>query len=239
MMIFAHRGNSSVAPENTLAAFRAAQQARAHGVELDVQLSRDGVPMVIHDERLERTTTGKGWVREHTLAQLQALDAGVWFGAGFAGERIPTLAQVLELFQGTDTWVNIELKTNRLPYPGLVASTLKEVERFGMARQVIISSFNHNSLKEVQAQSGKSACAAILYDTLVEPWAYALQHGFQALHPHYLQVDEALMAGCRGAGLVLRPWTVDEVPAALQLNALGVSGLITNKPQDMLAALRS
>src|SRR5579863_1834901 len=119
MEIFAHRGNSGEAPENTLAAFRQVAGVGADGVEFDVQLSRDGVPVVIHDETVDRTTDGKGAVAGLTLAQLQVLDAGKWFGAAFAGERIPTLEAVLEVFRGASIRVNIELKTNRTPYPGL------------------------------------------------------------------------------------------------------------------------
>ncbi|HEX7928213.1 MAG TPA: glycerophosphodiester phosphodiesterase [bacterium] len=233
MMIFAHRGNSSVAPENTMAAFRAAQEAGAAGIEFDVQLTKDGVPIVIHDERVDRTTSGKGGVVEQTLTQLQALDAGAWFNPSFAGERLPTLAQLLEHFRGSSMWLNIELKTNRLPYPGLVPAVLKLVEQFGMQQQVILSSFNHNTLKEVQTLAPRIECAALVSDALVEPWTYARQHGFQGIHPYFSQIDEALMEGCRAVGLAVRAWTVDEAPAAEQLKALGVAAVITNKPRDL------
>lgn len=236
-MIFAHRGNSSEAPENTLAAFHAARGAGAQGVEFDVQLSRDGVPVVIHDERLERTTSGKGWVGEYSLAQLRALEAGQWFGPAYAGERVPTLAEVLDLFAGSDTVLNIELKTNRIPYPGLVPAVLKEVERLGAQRHVVVSSFNHRSLKELQALNPRIACAAILHDTLVEPWEYGRRHGFQALHVHHTQVDAELAESCRSVGLALRAWTVDDVETARRLKELGVDALITNRPRELLAAL--
>ncbi len=237
MQIFAHRGNSSAAPENTLAAFRGAQQAGAAGVELDVQLSKDGVPVVIHDERLERTTSGSGWVGEHSLVELKQLDVGRWFAPAYEAERLPTLAELLELFRGGPMIVNIELKTNRVPYPGLVPATLREIDRMGMAAQVILSSFNHHSLKEARALAPRIECAAILYDRLLEPWDYGRRHAFQALHLHFSQVDEALIAGCRGAGLPVRAWTVDDGAQAQRLAVLGVAGLITNRPREMLAAV--
>jgi glycerophosphoryl diester phosphodiesterase len=238
MQIFAHRGNSSEAPENTLPAFRGAQQAGVAGVELDVQLSKDGVPVVIHDERLERTTSGTGWVGEHSLAELKQMDVGRWFGPAYEAERLPTLAELLELFRGGPMIVNIELKTNRVAYPGLVPAALREIERTGMTEQVLLSSFNHHSLKEARALAPRVACAAILYDRLIEPWEYGRQHGFQALHAHFSQVDQALIEGCRVAGLPVRAWTVDDVAVAQRLVGLGVRGLITNRPREMLAALR-
>lgn len=238
MDIFAHRGNSSEAPENTLVAFRAARLPGITGVELDVQLSKDGVPVVIHDERLERTTTGSGWVGDHSLAQLKQLDAGRWFGPAYAAERLPTLAELLELFRGGGMSVNIELKTNRVPYPGLVPATLREIERQGMEQQVILSSFNHHSLKEARALSPRVACAAILHDRLLELCDYGLRHGFQALHVHFSMVDAELIEDCRAAGLPIRAWTVDDVAAARRLAQLGVAGLITNRPRDVAAALQ-
>ncbi len=238
MEIFAHRGNASEAPENTLAAFRSARLAGVAGVELDVQLSKDGAVVVIHDERLERTTTGSGWVADHSLAELKQMDAGRWFGPSYEAERVPTLAELLETFRGGSMTVNIEFKTNRVPYPGLVAATLGEIERQQMAPQVILSSFNHHSLREAQALAPHVACAAILYDRLLEPWDYCRRHGFQALHVHFSQVDAALVENCRAMGLPVRAWTVDDIPVAQRLAGLGVAGLITNKPRDLAAALK-
>jgi glycerophosphoryl diester phosphodiesterase len=238
MQIFAHRGNSSEAPENTLPAFRGAQQAGVAGVELDVQLSKDGVPVVIHDERLERTTTGTGWVGDHSLAELKQLDAGRWFGPTYESERVPTLAELLDLFRGGDMTVNIELKTNRVAYPGLVPATLKEIERPGMERHVILSSFNHHSLKEARALNPRVDCAAILHDRLLEPWDYGQRHALQALHVHSTQVDEALIENCRAVGLPVRAWTVDDVATAQRFARLGVAAVITNRPRELLAAMK-
>ena len=235
--IFAHRGDSGAAPENTLAAFRAAIAAGADGVELDVHASRDGVAVVIHDERLERTTSGHGWVHDATAAELGALEAGAWFRPPLPGQGVPTLRAVLALLRPSGLAVNIELKTARHDYPGLVPAVLGDVEAAGMAAQVVLSSFNHRTLLEARRLAPHVPCAALLYEVLVEPWRYAREHGFQAVHPHRATVDGDLVRACHAAGLAVRAWTVDDEADARRLMALGVDGLITNRPA-LLRALR-
>lgn len=127
----AHRGYSSLAPENTMAAFELAmEQAQVQWIELDVQLSRDGYPVVIHDYRLERTTNGKGFVKDMTLHELKQLDAGSWKSKKYAGERIPTLAEVLERIRGR-VKLNIELKTTGDMYPHMPAAVLRSCSADG------------------------------------------------------------------------------------------------------------
>ena len=232
--IIAHRGDSGVAPENTLAAFRAAIAAGAEGVEFDVQASADGVPVVIHDERLERTTSGQGWVRDASAAQLAALDAGSWFDPPLAGEGVPTLEQVLDLLAPTTLEVHLELKTSRVPYPGLVPAVVRAVERAGLGARVVLSSFHHASLREARALEPRLPCAVLTSEALLEPWDYVRRHGFQGLHPHHRTVDAELVRGMAQAGLALRPYTVDDPAIARRLLELGVDGIITNQPVRLL-----
>ncbi|HUJ74233.1 MAG TPA: glycerophosphodiester phosphodiesterase [bacterium] len=235
MEVIAHRGESGAAPENTLPAFERALRCGADGVEFDVQASQDGVPVVIHDERLERTTNGTGWVGEQTWDQLQALDAGSWFGAGFAGARLPRLAEVLSLFRGSGMTIHVELKTDRVPYAGLVRRVVDLVRDLGVAGQVLLSSFNHNSLGEVHALAPHLPRAALLSNALLEPWDYATRHGFQALHVRDGMVDAPLVEGCHRQGLALRAYTVDDVAEARRLAGLGLDGVFTNHPARILA----
>lgn len=232
--IIAHRGACRVAPENTLAAFRAAIALGADGVELDVQASRDGVPVVIHDVTLERTTDGRGAVHDHTAAGLTAMEAGLWFDPPHPGERLPTLATVLALLAPSGLEVHVELKTARVQTPGLVAAVLDELAGAGMEGRAVLSSYNHHDLREARRLDPRVACAALTYEALLEPWEYAVRHGFQGLHPHHLTVNAELVAGCRAAGLAVRPYTVDDPAEAARLLALGVDGLITNEPAAML-----
>jgi len=142
----AHRGANTEAPENTMAAFRKAVEVGATGLEFDVQLSKDGAVVVIHDEKLERTTNGSGLVKDYTLEELQRLDAGTWFDEEFAGEKMPTLDQILDEFASTELIFNIELKSGIVLYPGLEEKVIEEVKRRNLTDQVVLSSFNHYSL---------------------------------------------------------------------------------------------
>ena len=148
--IIAHRGNACGAPENTLEAFRQAVELGADGVELDVQLSSDGVPVVIHDETLERTTDGAGAVAEHSAAEITALSAGLWFQPPFPAARPPTLDAVLEVLSPAGLEIHLELKTDIHPYPGLAEAVAALVGRRALGDRVMISSFNHHTLMEVR-----------------------------------------------------------------------------------------
>ncbi|MEP7199675.1 MAG: glycerophosphodiester phosphodiesterase family protein, partial [Chloroflexota bacterium] len=149
-----HRGALSLAPENTLAAFAVAREVGADGVEFDVQLSADGQLVIIHDDTVDRTSDGHGLVNALTLAELKRLDVGRWFGAQFAGERIPTLQDVFDLL-GRQMLLNIEIKsksgvTTDDGDNGLIAKVVECVQRNGMGDCVLISSFNFASLRRVR-----------------------------------------------------------------------------------------
>ena len=152
MKLFAHRGVSGEAPENTLAAFKAAAESGAHGIELDVQLSKDGQIVVIHDETIDRTTNGTGYVKDMTSEQLRTYDAGSWFHPSFKGESIPSLEEVLDVVTAhhDSMIINIELKNDLIDYPQLEEKVLELLNEKGMKEQTIISSFNPESLKKVR-----------------------------------------------------------------------------------------
>ena len=232
--IFAHRGASISAPENTAAAFERAVTSGADGVEFDVQRTLDGEIVVIHDESLERTTGHTAQVGDISLNALRKLDAGGWFAPEFRGQPVPTLAEVLEMFRPTGMSINIELKTNRRPYPGLVGEVLGLVRQSGLAERVILSSFNHANLAEARTLAPEVACAAIVETQLLQPWDYVTRHGFQALHPGHHGVTGELVAECHARGVAVRPWTVDGQMEALALMELGVDGIITNCPGELL-----
>ncbi|MCT8137189.1 glycerophosphodiester phosphodiesterase [Anaerobacillus sp. CMMVII] len=147
--IMAHRGWSSRAPENTLAAIQLViDEPWIDSVEIDVQLTKDLVPVVIHDFRVDRTTNGLGYVRDFTLSQLRTLDAGSWFGSRYLGQKIPTLEEVLQLCKGKKQ-LNIELKTNDDMYKNLAAMVVQLVEKNQMAREVMITSFNLEGIRKI------------------------------------------------------------------------------------------
>ena len=233
MDIIAHRGNMSVSPENTLSAFQSALDVEADMMELDVQLTRDGQVVVVHDEWLGRTLPGEGKIGEMTLAEIQGLDAGRWFDPAFAGERAPSLGEVLSLLRAGQTKLNVELKTNRYPYPGLVERVVALVREADMVERVVLASFNHKTLLEVRQQAPEISCAALVEIQLAEPWEYLLRHGFQALHAERYVCSAEDVQECHHRGLAVRVWTVNEQAAAQKMFEMGVDGIITNKPAEM------
>ena len=213
-----------------MAAFAAAVDSGADGIELDIHLSRDGVPVVIHDETLERTTDGCGPVAGASLSQLQRLDAGGWFAADFAGEAIPTLESVLAVF-GDRLRLNLELKEFRA---GLAVLDL--LARYPAA-DIVVSSFNYGLLRRLRAANG-SLPLAVLCDSGNWRLALALARDLSAgaLHPAAAQVSRPLIAACRQAGLPVFVWTVDRPADARSLVRAGVAGLFTNDPASLNSA---
>ncbi len=230
----AHRGANTLAPENTMAAFRKAVEVGATGLEFDVQLSKDGSVVVIHDEKLERTTSGSGLVKDYTLEELQRLDAGKWFGEEYAGEKIPTLDQVLDEFNSTELVYNIELKSGIVLYPGLEEKVIEAVKRRNLADQVVLSSFNHYSLVTCRELNKEMRTGMLYVAGLYEPWEYALKLGCYSVHPlfYHLQHPE-LVSSFREHNLAIYAWTVNE-PAYMELMvAGGIDAIITDRPQDL------
>jgi Glycerophosphoryl diester phosphodiesterase len=160
-LIFAHRGSKCNRPENTLAAFQEALRVKADGIELDVHLTKDDQLVVIHDEKVNRTTSGKGRVRDLRLAELKQLDAGSWFDRRFNGEAIPTLEEVLKLLKNENFtgFLNIELKTDIINYPGIEEKIVELIAQETLPFTIIYSSFNLTTLQRLHALGVKDEIA--------------------------------------------------------------------------------
>lgn len=183
-VIVAHRGWSGIAPENTMAAFRlAAADPRIAWIELDVQLSKDGIPVVIHDYKLQRTTGVLGTVKEYTFHQLSMLDNGSWFSPQFHNERIPSLEQVLKEVQGL-VKLNIELKTKDHLYPGLEQAVIQLVQSYSLESDVIITSFDIDAL-----QTMKRLAPTIRTGLITSQVSNTLEDQLQAIGADLLSVD--------------------------------------------------
>ncbi|WP_379135702.1 glycerophosphodiester phosphodiesterase [Paenibacillus sp. sgz500958] len=233
---FAHRGASAVCPENTMTAFRRSLELGATGIETDVQLTKDGQLILIHDEDLKRTTNGTGNVKDKTLEELRMLDAGSWFSADYSGEKLPTLQELLQLLQGTDIILNIELKNGVFLYPGMEEKVIAAVREFRMEERVILSSFNHYSLAHCKSLAPEIRTGILYIEGLYRPWDYAATLGATALHAYEYAVLPELVTEAAEHSMDYHPFTVNNPERMKQLIDAGVSGIITDVP-DVLAGL--
>ena len=231
---FGHRGAAGEAPENTLASFELAWRQGVNGIEFDVQLSSDGVPVVIHDARLTRTTSGSGWVHEHRASVLRRLDAGSWFNRRYrlrareryAGARIPLLAEVLQWVKARQCLALVEIKDYR---PGVAAKILEEIERAGLWHLVRVVSFDLPSLQQARELS-EQARLGLDFSGRLLPIRRALALGAETLLPHWAIASRGLIRRAHRAGLQVISWTVN-YPLHMRRKIFdGVDGLITNYP---------
>lgn len=235
----AHRGASYDAPENTLAAFDLALRLGADGIELDVRLSADGVPVVIHDATLDRTTDGHGPVSAWRWTELHGLDAGSWFDSQYARQRIPSLEDVFAAFGERLLYV-IELKTNSLRDHGLEQAVIAIVQRHGLADQVILASFNPFSLKRARRLLPQIAVGLLISpdQPLYLHWTrLGAVMRYASRFPHHTFVDGSYMAWARRYGYRVHAWTVDDPDEMMRLAALGVDAILTNRPDVLRWAL--
>jgi len=230
-LLVAHRGLSARYPENTLAAFRAALDAGAEMIELDVTLSRDGAVIVLHDETLERTTDGSGPPGGLTLEELRRLDAGSWFAAGFAGERIPLLAEVLDLVRGRCA-LNVEIKPEAVTGSeegGIEDKVVALVRERGMQRQVLVSSFHPRAVARVGGSASAIRAAWLFHEAVdFDPVARLKELGADGLNLNFEHVSAEIVAQLHAAGLTLVAYTVNDASSLRRIAGLGVDAIFTD-----------
>ena len=228
--IFAHRGSAGTHPENTMAAFREAERVGADGIELDVQLSKDGEIVVIHDEDLSRTTNGSGFVQDYTLSQLKELDASCNFTGEIQVQRIPTLTEVLDMYRHNYMLLNIELKNTKFLYPGMEEKVIYLVRKYNMQDRVIISSFNHYSLVHCYQLDPEIETAPLYRDGLFRPWAYAKAIGAKAIHPNIKAAPNFIISAAMKDNIAVRPYTINKEKVMKRLFKINCTGIITDYP---------
>ncbi|WLD91947.1 glycerophosphodiester phosphodiesterase [Alkalihalobacillus sp. AL-G] len=228
--IFAHRGASKYAPENTMASFQKAIELNADGIELDVQLSKDNIPVVIHDENVKRTTDGKGLVCEYSFEQLQCFDAGNWFSSHFQEERIPSLEEVLIWIKSTPLKLNLELKNTILPHYGMERLVYDLVTKYDLNDRIIYSSFNHYSLRELQRIDRTNEIAPLYSSGLYEPWNYVRKLNTKSAHPHWRTLNASILKSFTKHGIKVRTYTVNDPKKMRWLFDQQVEAIITDVP---------
>ena len=227
LLAIAHRGASAITPENTKLAFIKALDLGADAVEFDVQLTQDDVPIVFHDETLDRTTDGSGRVNETDFATISKLDAGSWFSASFKGVEVPTFEEILKTLGGK-TLMNVELKPDER-MESLNRRVVTAIARFELFPSVIFSSFHAEALRSIRtlvpdARIGVLCQAGELDAAL----ALATELGAEALHPDVAMVDAELVKGAHDRDLAVYAWTANSHGEIKLLRALGVDGIFSD-----------
>lgn len=232
MKIVAHRGASGYCPENTLAAFKKAVEVNVDSIELDVRLSKDGVPVICHDAKINRTSNGTGYIHELTLEELKQYDFGSWYGDEFAGERIPTLEEVLVFLQESDVTVNIEIKNGPVIQENIEEEMLRLVYKYDFNDRVWISSFDHHSLKKVADLDKHIKIGFIFHMNLINLFDYIDNSGIDpySIHPNYFYITEEMLKEAHQRNYKVFAYTVDDVTVGEKYKYMGVDGVVTNKP---------
>lgn len=236
-LIWAHRGASAYAPENSMEAFHLAKEMGAEGIELDVHLTRDDQLVVAHDETVDRCSDGSGRIVDMTLSELLKLDFSNG-KPGYSNIRIPTLEQVLLFIKATGLYLNIEIKNGIVFYDRIEEKILKMVDRMGLKDKVIYSSFNHYSLTIVK-KLDRSAKTGILYsEAMVDPFIYAQHLKADAIHPYFATLMvPGVIEGCKMHGIKINTWTVDKQEDLLWMFRSQVDAVITNRPDVAVKVL--
>ncbi len=232
MKVMAHRGYSGKYPENTMLAFQKAVEVGCDGIELDVQLTKDGVLVIIHDEMIDRTTDGTGAVKDYTYEELKKFNAAVNFGNVTEFQPIPTFEEYCAWIAETNIDTNIEIKTGRYYYEDIEKKTLDMVHKYGLEKKILYSSFNHMSLVKIKELLPEAECGALLNEVgLGNAGFYCHSYGFQCYHPGYKGLTKEIVDNCKKYGIKINVWTVNGMDELEQLEEWGCDGVITNYPE--------
>lgn len=215
-------------------AFQLAYDMKADGIETDVQLTKDGIPILIHDETLKRTAGVAGFIKDYTLAEIQQYDAGKYFSKKFTGTALITLDELLKWISGKSLYLNLELKNNKIDYKDIEIKVLHALEKYKLKDRTIISSFNQSSVKRMR-QLDKNIDIALLrskkHKNLVQ---YAVELGASSLHINYRLLNQALIEQCKAQHLPLRVYTVNRRTSIFNCLKQQCHGLFTDIPDKAI-----
>lgn len=228
----AHRGDSGRAPENTLAAFELALNAGADLLEFDVQMTRDHIPVVIHDEWVDRTSNGHGRVTDLTWAELKKFDFANNWGPEFTGCRLPSLDEVLELGAGR-CQMNIEIKNGPVFYPQIEETIIDRVKAHHCREQVIISSFDHHAISRCHHLDPGIRLAYLISHLPLEIGVWLPTFRLYALHPYFAYVTRDLVKECHQLGLKVNVWGTNNPADWAKLAGWGIDGIISDYIFDL------
>lgn len=231
-MIFAHRGFSGYYPENTMLAFqKTAEESLADGIELDIQMTKDGELVIMHDETLDRTTNGSGYLKDYTLEELKTLSVGVNVKGFFPRQTIPTLREYFTWLKTTKLITNIELKTSVFEYKGIEKKLIAMVHEFGLEEQIWYSSFNHYTIAKVKELMPEAKCGLLMDTWLMNVGSYAASQNAATVNAcSWFCCKEGVAEDLHAHGIKLQAWTPNDADLMKKLVDCGTDVLITNFP---------
>jgi glycerophosphoryl diester phosphodiesterase len=243
-LIIGHRGASAVAPENTMAAFREAIAVGADGIEFDVRLTLDSVPVVIHDSTLRRTGGLSQRIADLTWSEVAKVDVGSWFSRSFANETVPSLAELFTLFEANNSTLYLEMKCDSAAeYAPLAAACCELIAQRGLKERVVVECFQLAALKIVSELSSDIKTVALFEPSISNPSVLsdqsiinkAVDVGAAALALHHRLARRSLIEKAKDLGLHIAVWTVDDPAWIERARTLGIDALITNNPAKLIS----
>lgn len=234
----AHRGDPMKKPQNTRSSFVSALGYDIDMIETDLNMTRDGRIVIIHDQVVDFTSNATGEVCSFTLAELRRLDFGSWMGEAFSGERIMTLEELLDLVKDRNVALNIEIKNGPRRYEGIEEKVVAVLRDLSAADRVIVSSFDHATIRHIKDIAPDILGGILFSGAFIDPITPARLAGADGLHPEYNSVHESLVSAARDAGLFVNVWTVDSQVQIRRMAALGVTGILSNYPGRLVEILK-
>jgi glycerophosphoryl diester phosphodiesterase len=232
-IIYGHRGASGYLPENTMVAFEKAVEMGANGIETDVQMTKDGVLVLIHDEYVNRTTDGVGLVKDFTYNELKKLNASNYMKDYSNRTEIPTVEEFVDLAKEKNITVNFEIKSGIILYPQIEEKLINLIYKKDFEKQVILSNFNHYSLVKCKEISKEINTGILYMEALYMPEEYCKKVGADGLHPYFYALNKAILENAHKEGLTVNPFTVNDENTMKMLLSIGVDGIITNYPDKL------
>jgi glycerophosphoryl diester phosphodiesterase len=235
---YAHRGFSGKYPENTMLAFEKAVEVGCEGIEFDVHFSKDKQIVIVHDESIDRTSNQTGLVKDLTYDELCKADFSYKFSKEVGFQKIPTLREYCEFAKDKDIITNIEIKNGVYEYPGIEQAVYDLISEYGLKDRMVISSFNHYSVKRMKQIDPSIRCGFLSETWIVKPGGYVKENGVECYHPIFRMLNEEIVEDLRKHDIAINTWTVNEPEDIEEMIRIGVDGIIGNYPDRVARLLR-
>ncbi len=232
-MVLGHRGAMGLAPENTLVSIKTALKYNVDLFEIDVHLSKDKELIVIHDETVDRTTSGKGYVSQLSSKSIKSLDAGIKFEARFKGEKVPFLEEIFNLMKKYDVKLNIEIKNGPVFYKGIEKRVISLIDKYDYYDRIIISSFDHYSLKRIKEINNRAYTGLLYSSNIYDLEKYVEKLELSAVHPHNYWATKDFVKKMHENDIAVNTWVINDRKEFIKFSRIGVDSMGTNFPNKM------